>query len=341
MEYGLYVPAAITAIGSPEIARSIARARQPLPDGERDAQFEMLRDFLPLCDRNGFHLSLFAERHLGSDLGAWMLAGAFASAFENMRALVAVHPGLIDPALVAKFAASLDRMVRKRMGINIVNGWYEEEFRMFGGTVLEGEARYRRSSEFIDILRGLWREDVFSYQGEHYRLDNARLMLKPATPTPPQIYSVSNTDRGRDFIAESSDWWFMSLPREPETTHADAMRFVEESIADMTRRAARFGRKVRFGLNPFMALGDSAEAALKDTVDAIFAFEPEGERTVERIRQIERRMLPATKAGLIGTARDVRAQVRRFDDMGIELLLLKFVPDLDNVRRLGAEVLMA
>lgn len=340
MRFGLYVPAAITTIGSPEIARQIAESRKPLPPGRRDAQYEFCVEFLALCDRIGFHLGLFAERHLGSDLGAWMLAGAIATRFENMAPIVAVHPGLIDPALVAKFTATLDRMCKNRVAINIVNGWYEREFQMFGGKVLEGEARYRRAVEFIEIVRGLWREEKFSYHGSQYTLADGELMLKPATTQPPQIFSVSNTDLGRDYIAESCDWWFISLPKNPEATYDDALRTIETSIADMDKRAARFGRKVRYAVNPFVALGESAEAALRQAVEAIYAYEPDPEnRGVERVRQIERRMLPATKAGFMGAPKDVRAQVRRFESMGIELMLLKFVPSMENTKRIGEEVL--
>ena len=115
--------------------------------------------------------------------------------------------------MVGKLAVSLDRICRGRMALNIVNGWFDEEFRMFGGTVLQGEERYRRTVEFIDILRGLWATKVFSYAGQHYKVDNGQLLLKPATPTLPEIYSVSRSDRGRDFIARHCDWWFIEYPR--------------------------------------------------------------------------------------------------------------------------------
>ena len=341
MQFGLYTPAAVATIGSPEIAQSIAEARQPLPDGKRDLQLDIDLDVLLAADASGFDLALFAERHLGTDLGAWVVAGAVASRFERMRALVAVHPGLWDPVMAAKFAATVDRICKGRMAINIVNGWYEQEFHMFGGTILQGEERYNRSKEFIEILRGLWREDIYSFTGNHYTIDKAELMLKPASRTPPEIYSVSNTDIGRDFIAESCDWWFVGMPKTAETTD-EVLRLIEASIADMEKRAKAFGRKVHYALNPFLALGSSTQEALAETVEKIFAFEPDPEnRSPDRTRQIERRMLPATKAGLIGRAEDVRRQVRRYADMGIELLLLKVIPNADNVRTIGADVIAA
>src|ERR1700749_1859657 len=139
MQFGLYAPIPNVALGSREIAQSIAEALQPLPSGQRDAQFDFCRDLIKTAEQSGFHLCLFAERHLGSDMTAWVLASAVAPYLESMRALVAVHPGLWDPVLTAKLAASLDRICKGRMAINIVNGWFDEEFRMFGGTVLKDE----------------------------------------------------------------------------------------------------------------------------------------------------------------------------------------------------------
>src|SRR5687768_3115405 len=115
MQFGLYAPIPMVAVGSAEIAQAAAEALQPLPSGRRDAQFEHGLDLLLEADRLGFSLTLFAERHLGHDLSAWVLASAIASRFNHIRALVAVHPGLWDPVMTAKLAVSLDRVCKGRM----------------------------------------------------------------------------------------------------------------------------------------------------------------------------------------------------------------------------------
>src|SRR4051794_21392687 len=188
-----------------------------------------------------------------------------------MRALVAVHPGLVDPVMIAKLAVSLDRICKGRMAINIVNGWFDEEFVMFGGTVLQGEERYQRTIEFIDIMRGLWANETYTKHGTHYNVEKGQLLLKPRTKEGPEIFSVSTSDRGRDFIADQCDWWFVEFPKAAESTD-EVMRALEESIADMEKRTARSGRKVRYGLNPFLALGESQEAAFDSTLKEIFKY---------------------------------------------------------------------
>ena len=333
MQFGLYAPIPMATVGSPEVAQAAAEALGPLPHGRRDAQYDHARAVLEKADALGFDLCLFAERHLGYDLAAWVLASAIAPRFENIRPLVAVHPGLWDPVMVAKLAVSLDRICKQRMAINIVNGWFDEEFRMFGGTVLEGEERYRRTTEFIAIMRGLWTNETFSYEGAHYKLENGRLLLKPASPEAPEIFSVSRSDRGRQFIAEECDWWFIEFPKDAENTDA-LMRSVEASIGDMNARAKAAGRKVRYGLNPFVAVASSEESALEDTVAQIFKHDPNPD-----VRKIKQRMMPALKAGCVGKPADVRRQLRRFEDLGIDLILCKMLANPENIERIWGEAL--
>ncbi len=333
LQFGLYAPIPMAAVGSPEIARAVSESLHPLPEGARDAQFDLGIELLLAADQVGFDLTLFAERHLGHDISGWVNAAAIASRFEHMRALVAVHPGLWDPVMIAKMAASLDRICKGHMAINVVNGWFDQEFEMFGGKVLQGEERYQRTIEFIDIMQGLWRNETFTLHGQHYNVDKAQLLLKPRSPQGPEIFSVSTSDRGRDFIANHCDWWFVEFPKEAASTE-EVLHSLETSIADMTARASAAGRKIRYALNPFLALGESAEAAFDATIKEIFAYDPDPDT-----RKIERRMIPATRAGCIGRPEDVRKQCQRFEDMGFELLLLKLLPNVENIRRIGAEVI--
>jgi FMNH2-dependent dimethyl sulfone monooxygenase len=332
VRFGLYAPIPMATVGSPEVVQAIAESANPSPAGRRDAQYDLGNDLLRAADRAGYDLCLFAERHLGQDLSAWLLAAAIGARFERMCSLVAVHPGLWDPVMTAKLAVSIDRMCGGRMALNIVNGWFDEEFRMFGGTVLEGEPRYRRAEEFIAIMRGLWANETFTFHGDHYNVVEGRLLLKPASPTAPEIYSVSAGDRGRDFIADHCDWWFVNYPKDAQNAD-EVMRGLEVAIGDMKRRAARAGREIRYAINPFMALGDTAEEALDTTVKRIFETEPNADP-----RKIEMRMLPMTKAGLMGRPADIIAQLERFEDIGIELILCKMIPTVANIERIARDV---
>ena len=54
---------------------------------------------------------------------------------------------------------------------------------------------------------------------------------------------------------------------------------------------------------------------------------------------IEKRMVPATRAGCVGPANEVLAQLRRFEDIGAELVLCRLVSSTENMRRIGEEII--
>src|SRR5580704_1461714 len=257
MQFGLYAPVPHVTAGSKEIEQSIAGALSPLPPSEVDPAFALAREVLCAADGAGFDIILFAERHLGPDFEAWILAAAVSSWTRRIKTMTAVHPGLWHPTLVAKMAASLDRLTRGRTAINLVTGWNVEEHRMFGGdTLLNNDDRYVRAEEFIDIVRGMWSTTPFSYDGTFYKVDAAQLLLKPASPGLPDIFTASRSPRGLDMVAKAGDWWFLDFDKGAETVQ-DVMASLRHSIDVMDRKAATYGRKVRYAFNPFVAFNDS------------------------------------------------------------------------------------
>jgi FMNH2-dependent dimethyl sulfone monooxygenase len=334
MQFGLYAPVPHVTVGSRTINRSVAGALSPLPPGVLDPAYELARDVLLEADAGGFDLILFAERHLGADLEAWVLASAISAQTKQIRSMVAVHPGLWHPELIAKMAASLDRITPGRMAINLVTGWNVEEHTMFGGDVLpDSDIRYLRAEEFVHVLRGLWRETPYSQSGEFYPVHEARLLLKPATPEPPEIFTASRSPRGLDMVARVGDWWFVDFDKTSESV-ADYMRNTERAIEDMRRRASAMGRTVHFALNPFIAFGDSVEDATDKAVKLLTPDEPDAD-----IRKMVQRIGPAMKAGCLGRPEDVRRQLTAFADMGIELFLFKFPPAVETVREICEHVI--
>ena len=78
--------------------------------GASDGTFEFARDVVRRADELGFDTTLIAERFLGPDLEAWVLAAALAVVTRRIELMVAVHPGMVTPQVVAKMGASLDRI---------------------------------------------------------------------------------------------------------------------------------------------------------------------------------------------------------------------------------------
>src|SRR5262249_12438997 len=198
------------------------------------------------------------------------------------------------------------RFITGRMASKLVTGWKEVEHVMFGGDVLlHNDDRYIRAEEFIKVLRGMWSETPFSFEGRFYKVKESQLLIKPATPEPPEIFTATRSERGLEMVAQHGDWWFLDYDK--SATDLDGgMERLRHSIDGMNKRAARYGRKVRFAFNPFGAFGPTDEAALEVTKRLLTPDEPDAD-----VRKMMSRVGPAMKSGCIGTPQKVRDQLMR------------------------------
>src|ERR1700730_17656743 len=121
------------------------------------------------AEANGFATALAQTRWFASygadhQHEAYLLTSAILAHTKTLELITAVHPGLWHPAIVAKMQASLDVISGGggRTSINVVSGWFKGEFTGYGLPWLEHAERYRRSEEFIRVLKGMWNEDEFT-----------------------------------------------------------------------------------------------------------------------------------------------------------------------------------
>jgi alkanesulfonate monooxygenase SsuD/methylene tetrahydromethanopterin reductase-like flavin-dependent oxidoreductase (luciferase family) len=134
-------------------------------------------------------------------------------------------------------------------------------------------------------------------------------------------------------VAKYADWWFLDYDK--SATDVDSvMDSLRRAIDGMERRAGRYGRKVRYAFNPFIALGDSDADALARANRLLTPDEPDAD-----IRKMMSRVGPAMKSGGVGRPDKVREQLMKYVDMGVELFLLKFVPTVEEVRTIRNEII--
>ena len=171
MRFGVWTPLPHTIRPEPLMNEAIRESgTRGLANGP-DKAFRFAVDMITRGEELGFKTTLLAERWMGTDHSAWMLAAALAPLTSQMELMVAVHPGIVTPQAVAKFAVSLDRISGGRAAINIVNGWWKEEFETFGQSWWPPgrRARYRRMDEFVQVsCVGCGTEDPFDFHGEFY-----------------------------------------------------------------------------------------------------------------------------------------------------------------------------
>ena len=221
------------------------------------------------AERVGFEYALSQVRYLSSYGAAQQhestsISLALLLATERLKVIAAVHPGLWEPAVLAKYILTADQFSHGRAAVNVVSGWFKDEYTKLGLPWLEHDERYRRSAEFIEVLRALWTEENVDFHGDFYRVND--FTLRPG-PYPvegrkhPEIFQGGNSTAARFNGGAHADWYF--------SNGKDFDGFTEQ-YDDVTRIAAEHGRTVRFGLNAFTIIRDT-EAEAREQLREIIA----------------------------------------------------------------------
>ena len=324
MRFGVWTPLPHTIRPEPRMQDAIAELSTPGSGSGVDASYQFALDVVTEAEAAGFDSTLIAQRYLGPDLDAWMLSSALAARTKTIEIMPAVHPGIVLPQLVAKFAASLDRISGGRGAVNLVNGWWADEFNMYGnGSWIEDpDARGRRMDEFLSVLKGLWTSSPFTFEGEFFQVKDGRLPTTPRSKPYPRLYAASRSGPGKDTIARHCDVWFASY-KPGFRNFEENIAAVARDAAEMTDRARSYGREITFGLSTHVICCDTLQEAHQQA-EALEAY-----GATSRIA-----LVPALAlgAGLVGTPEVIVERIERYRAAGIETLMLHFHPMLSALR---------
>ncbi|MFE3736907.1 LLM class F420-dependent oxidoreductase [Streptomyces sp. NPDC059134] len=115
-----------------------------------------------------------------------------------------------NPVLIAKQAATLDRLSAGRFSLGVGAGWSAEEFAALG---VPFAGRGRRTEEYLAALRTLWAEDPASYAGEFVHFDAIRVNPKPLRGGRLPVVVGGNSDAAlRRAVALGDGWYGFALP---------------------------------------------------------------------------------------------------------------------------------
>ncbi|WP_318509095.1 dimethylsulfone monooxygenase SfnG [Bacillus sp. T3] len=315
--------------------------------------FEDNKRYAQIAEEVGFDYVLLQTRFLASygaenQLEATALASALASHTKKLNIITAVLPGLWHPAVIAKILSTIDQIGNGRAAINIVSGWFKGEFNSYGEPWLDHDERYRRSEEFIEVLRELWTKESANYQGDFYRLNDTPLKPKPVKQ--PLIFQGGNSKAAKEMAGRASDVYFANGGT------LDELKAQIEEVRSL--RKANGKEPIKFGVNGFVIVRETEEAAKKvlrdivenanveavegfrDSVKAAGAASPEGkgmwaQSSFEDLVQYN----DGFKTGLIGTAEQVADRIIELKKIGIDLVLTGFLHYEEDLRAFGEKVL--
>jgi FMNH2-dependent dimethyl sulfone monooxygenase len=321
-----------------------------VPDEGMTASWEYAKRLTQRAEQIGFDLTLVAELNLndikGMDapsLDAWSTAAALAAATERLEIMVAVRPTFHQPALLAKQAANIDHISDGRLSLNVVSSWWATEAKKYGIQFDEHDDRYARTSEWLDVVDGMWKEPRFTYQGKYYGVDDAILEPKPVQRPRPTIYAGGESPAAKALISEKCDAWL---------THGDPPETIGAKVADLRERRERLELPpMKFGAAGY-AIVRGSEAEAKREVERITEVR-EGTAGYANYQdwlantQLEQRVSledysvsnRGLRSGLVGTPEQVAERIVEFERAGLDLLLLQFSPQLEEMERFAEEVI--
>ena len=296
----------------------------------------------------GFDLTLIAELMLNDikgpeapSLDAWTTAAALAAVTYRLELMIAVRPTFHPPALLAKQAANLDHISAGRVSLNVVSAWWAAEARQYGVPFDEHDERYARTAEWLAVVDGMWRAPVCSYQGRFYQVSEATLAPKPRAR--PVLYAGGESETAKELIAAACDAYVM---------HGDPPERIAARVADMTARRERRQRPpLRFGVAAFVVCRDSAREAQREVAritdvrrsargyanyrDWIGNTKLEQQVSLEDYSVSNRGL----RSGLVGTPEQIAERIGEFERAGVELLLLQFSPQAEEMERFAEQVI--
>jgi dimethylsulfone monooxygenase len=149
-----------------------------------------------------------------------------------------VHAPLFHPVIAAKHFVTADHVGSGRFGLNIVVGWNEDEFEMFGVKQRDHESRYAYGQEWIDAVKMAWEgPDDFAFNGEYIKLTKVRAKPKPYGGSRPIIMNAGSSGTGRAFAIRNCDAFFTNAFGQSTEASAQA---VQEAKAE----ARTHGREI-------------------------------------------------------------------------------------------------
>ncbi|SMG54558.1 FMNH2-dependent alkanesulfonate monooxygenase [Paracoccus sp. J56] len=309
-----------------------------------------LRDIGTTVDRLGYDGMLIPTG--ASCLDPWVVAAALAPVTQRVKLLVALRTSISGPTVAARQAAALDEALGGRLLLNVVPGGDPRELAA-DGAFFSHDGRYENADEFLTVWKRLMEGETVDFHGRHVRVEGARNFHPgPQKPWPP-LYFGGSSEAAHELAGKHVDAYL---------TWGEPPAAVAEKIADVRARAAKHGRKVRFGIR-LHAIVRETEAEAWAAADRLISrltdediaraqanyakMDSVGQRRMAALhggRRDKLEIAPNLWAGvglvrggagtaLVGDPGTVAARMQEYKDLGIETFVMSGYPHLEEAIR--------
>lgn len=332
------------------VAPEATRARVHVIGGGIDPEY--LVEFSQAHEQAGFDTVLIG--HTSTSADGFQVAQYVAARTDKVRLLIAHRPGFIAPTMAARIIATADNLTGGRISIHIITGGVDADQRRDGDFVGKDD-RYRRTDEYLEILRAMWTtEGPVDHAGEYYEIERARSDVRPVQSPHPPIFFGGASDSAIEVGAKHCDTF--ALFGEPQ----DA---IAQQIARVRSKAEPYGRNPTFNVSfrPVIAdtegqAWDKARELHRQVVAGAggVALDPEAVTSQRLLAHAadseihdERLFMPIAAATgatgnttcLVGTPDQVAEAIGQYWDIGVRKILIRGFDPLADVHQFGSELI--
>jgi probable F420-dependent oxidoreductase len=313
----------------------------------RPVEWSAVARVAALAERSGFS-SVWVSDHLFLDWGkyggpstpqgaleCWTTLSGLAAITDRVRlGSLALCNDLRNPVVVAKMAATLDRLSGGRLDLGLGAGWYEPEFRAAGIPFDSPGTRIRRLGEAAEIVTRLLEGEELIFKGRYYTIDGALARPGPLQEPRPPLWIGGKGDFLLKTAARVADGWNFSWIGSIATYRQRAQ------VADQACEAAgRAPEDLRRSVGAYTLVGRT-DADLRKRFDRLVERTPDGVLTEVSFEEFRR-------GGLIGTVGEVIDRIGHLTAAGVEEVVagigaLPFqIADEEDLELVGTEIAAA
>ena len=287
----------------------------------------------------------------------FVVASSLIGVTQKLKFLVALRPGLLQPALAARIASTLDRFSNGRVAFNLVAGGDKDELEG-DGLFQDSDERYETASEFVnlwkEILEASYEKKLVNFDGKYYKTKNAKLLYPPVQRPHPALFFGGSSQKAHELAAQKVDLYI---------TWGETPKAVKAKIEDVKEKALKYGRTLKFGIRLHVIVRDTEEEAwsaaekliskldnekINASQTALQKLDSEGQRLMTaltnggkaRTRE-ELEISPNLWAGiglvrggcataLVGNPEIVAQRIQEYVDLGIDTFVFSGYPHLEE-----------
>lgn len=320
-----------------------------VPDPALASTPEHVRAVILAADAAGFRNILLPSGY-NTGVDSWTMAAAVSGVVKNLHLLPAVRVGEQHVPMFARAAANLDRMLDGRFNVNIISS------PMAGLPPESSPVRYRRTQEFMRLLKAFWTQERVTFTGEFYQFDMKVDLPETVQPGGPPLYFGGGSPDAKQAAAAEADVYLF---------WGDTVPFIRDGVAEMRALAAGHDRSLIFGLRVHVIARETeseARAAAERLVSRLSAEVGEtikqralDKESVGKARQNELlaqgewadtflwtgigRGRPGCGTAIVGSYDQVEAKLREYMAAGVQSFILSGYPHTPEAGRFGAHLL--